>query len=441
LVNKETVSRTVYLQLCVSCGLCKAICPHDAIKLVFMNGQYLPVINDDSCSKCGLCLKVCPGCKVDFKDIYEHEKNIIPENIFLGHALNSYICYTKDDTIREKAASGGIITSLIVGLLENGSYNGAFVLPYDRASTELAKVTYTEDISVVISACKSKYLPASVENVGSLMKGLKSPIIVGTPCQIYGIKKYCILQGIDYSNSLFLGLFCIGTLNYNFLKYYQWRFGKKNNISKLYYRDKGKDGWPGHTKIIFENGKERFIDRKVRLGLKKFFQLHRCLFCIDQLNQLADISCGDCYVPGEETFLGQSNIIVRTLKGDHSLQSLRNKFNFKEINLELLAESQSISKTKERLVLCNILTAEHNHILYPHLQKENRITEYKVKYEETCRLIKLGQSTNEFNQINKILREEQLTKKKARLIRFIKLLINPVKLYGKVKEIIKRRLK
>jgi coenzyme F420-reducing hydrogenase beta subunit len=49
---------------------------------------------------------------------------------------------------------------------------------------------------------------------------------------------------------------------------------------------------------------------------KRYFGLNRCLYCYDKLNNLADISFGDCYIKGKTDKEGKSNIIIRTGKGE-----------------------------------------------------------------------------------------------------------------------------
>lgn len=420
----SSIKQTVSLDLCVSCGICKVTCPVNAIIFEFAQGQYLPVVGKD-CNDCGLCLKVCPGYEVKFKDLYHHENRDLPEDIFLGHVIESYVSYTKDEVIRKNSASGGMVTSLIVELVKHDFYKGAFILPFDKATTDLAKLHYTTNLEEVISASKSKYLPASAENVASMIEQLSSPIIVGTSCQIHGIKKYCIERNVDCSNALFLGLFCEKTLNYNFLTYYEWKYGKGKKLEQFDYRNKEKDGWPGHTKLTFSDNKEIFVNRKVRMNLKKYFQLKRCLFCIDKFNQLADISFGDCYIKGEETELGQSNIIIRTEKGTLALEAFKEKFVLRSVDAAIIAGTQKIESKQMNASFCILLDTEQNHNIYPEIQQklkpniDNSIAE--KNYNEAMAMINLGISEYNFVQVDnstKIIKLKKLLIKIAN--KFIK---------------------
>lgn len=411
-----TVEKTVALDLCVSCGICKEACPKNAIELKFVKGQYIPLIKAQKCNSCKLCLKVCPGIEVDYNDLYDLDKKDLPENIFTGYALECYTAYSTDEFKRVNGASGGVVTTLITKLLSNSTYKGAFVLPKVKMDSSLAKLVYTQNEEDIRNASRSKYLPVSVENVVKRGKELDSAIIVGTPCHIHGIKKYMKLYNINISKFLFLGLFCEKTLNYNLLDFYDWKYGKGRKVKDFYYRHKGKDGWPGHTKMVFDNCDELFVDRKIRMGIKKFFQLNRCFFCIDKLNQFADISFGDCYIKGEETELGQSSVVVRTERGKKALDSVRSSLNMKEVNISAVIKSQKIEKKVDNMIYDQVLNKTCNNLnkggFHAEIEEKATVKDEQV-LENYQTLINLGKE-KEFKIIDK-----QLSKSRIRII-FIK---------------------
>ncbi|MFW6141313.1 MAG: coenzyme F420 hydrogenase/dehydrogenase beta subunit N-terminal domain-containing protein, partial [Candidatus Saliniplasma sp.] len=210
--------------LCLSCEICDAVCPVDAVIMEYDSGQFLPKIDRDKCIECGLCLKLCPGKVLESK---RFSKDF--EKVLTGKYIGTYSAFTKDWDILYESTSGGTITRLLLQLLEDERYDGAFVLNFHNFSGEPARLTLAKNKMDVKAASKSKYVPASVFNIIETLKKENSPndIIVGTPCQITGIKNYIREKEIDDDNLLFFGLFCDKTLNFNLLKYFEDRFARK----------------------------------------------------------------------------------------------------------------------------------------------------------------------------------------------------------------------
>jgi coenzyme F420 hydrogenase subunit beta len=394
--KETTIEKTVLLDLCVSCGICKAVCSQKCIEMYCAKGQYYPKIKGQ-CNLCGLCLKLCPGIDFMVENTLVIEKRGSNYDQFVGPVIKSYICYTKNDRIRDASTSGGMVTSIIVDLINKGDYKGAFVLPAGENNYRPVKVIYMRSIDGIIKAAKSKYLPASVENVVEHLKnGADSCIIVGTPCQIHGIKKYLQFYNINQENVLFLGLFCEKTLNYNFLDYYEWKYGRGKKIKLFNYRDKEYRGWPGDTTVVFDNGEKQFLDRRIRMNLKRYFQLKRCLFCADKLNMLADISFGDCYIMGEESQHGQSNIIIRTQKGVETLKNVEENYVLKEVLISQISHSQNIYIKQKNLELSQIFAKYQNYNPYPDLKiNYSNISISQIReYKNLCRFISYGKNNN-----------------------------------------------
>ena len=72
--STETIrAAAVEMKSCIKCGLCAAICPSGAIKIV----DHKPVIDPEKCTQCGLCISRCPTKAISYKE-YEIEKEITP---------------------------------------------------------------------------------------------------------------------------------------------------------------------------------------------------------------------------------------------------------------------------------------------------------------------------------------------------------------------------
>ncbi len=387
------VTRTRELGLCVSCEICLAACPEDAITTQNRFGQFLPRVDDRKCTDCELCLEICPGINVDpFGLRYKN----ITDDMINGPCLESYSAYSNDANSRKISTSGGLITNLIIELIKNKEFDAAFVLPFDTFTGKPAGLKATKETSKIFNSAKSKYIPASVYNVVVALKkeGNSKYIIVGTPCQIYGIKKFLKKSKIAEENVLFLGLFCDRTLNFNIIRYFEDTYGQSGEkLIKFEFRTKEKYGWPGNSKVYFDSGRELIIDKKIRQRLKPFFQLKRCLFCTDKLNRLADISFGDCYIGGKEDFQGKSSVVVRTKKGKEILGKYSYLFTLEKENIEEVRKSQYLMGRKDNVEYAKILIREHN--LY-----SDTISDYESDKQVARRLAKLyrhikwGQSYN-----------------------------------------------
>ncbi|MFP4185624.1 MAG: Coenzyme F420 hydrogenase/dehydrogenase, beta subunit C-terminal domain [Thermoplasmata archaeon] len=338
--------------LCLSCEICNAVCPTGAIRMEHTSGQFVPSIDEDKCIDCELCIDLCPGKVPDETFSSEYF-----ENELTGDNLGTYALLTKDWDIWEISTSGGAVTRLMVELLDDGEYEGAFVLPFQNFSGEPARLNLADSKKQVKEAAKSKYVPASVFNIIRTLRGEKTPnyIIVGTPCQLMGIKRYIEERDIDDSGLLFFGLFCDRTLNFNFLKYFEEKYKHTGEeLKSMDFRNKEKNGWPGDVKLYFDSSREKIVDRKERIKVKDYFQLERCLYCLDKLARKADISFGDCYIEGKDE-PGRSNIIVRTEKGKRIWKDYMDLFNWDDVSIDSIIRSQSISQKRENQEFRNIL--------------------------------------------------------------------------------------
>ncbi|MEJ2271126.1 MAG: coenzyme F420 hydrogenase/dehydrogenase beta subunit N-terminal domain-containing protein, partial [Candidatus Bathyarchaeota archaeon] len=148
--------QTIENNLCTRCGACVGVCPHECLLL---DGNNFPAQKQPCPIECNLCLRICPGAEVNFSKL---TKNIFGkcfqvtnpmgefQKIFVGHAI--------DKKIRENASSGGVITQLLVYLLEKREIVGAVVTTGDSIDLWKAKPFLALSKEEILKATQSKYV-------------------------------------------------------------------------------------------------------------------------------------------------------------------------------------------------------------------------------------------------------------------------------------------
>ena len=363
------ISTVVKNNLCVSCGLCAGVCPKKCITSSFNSVSYLPTIDENSCINCGLCYKVCPGKSSDYTN-------------------------TPSKNILAQSASGGVITTLIKNLLRDKIYDVAFLVDTYNHDKEIFTNLYTAE-SDFTNTPKSRYLTVNHSRAISYM--IKNPgkkiIFVGTSCFIQGILNVIEQYELNRENYFLAGLFCDKTMNYNV-----WNYFKSFGADKLNFKTKECNGWSGEVGIE-RQGKKFFLPRKMRMQMKEFFCLERCLYCLDKLNQFADISFGDNYTqtPLPENMNrkeGTSCVILRTKLGVEIFSKYRDDFLIANLPPNEIYNSQHVGERMKNFIFSEYKSAE---VGYPINKVPSEIScgiyetpEYRQKYESLLAKQKMG---------------------------------------------------
>jgi len=335
------VRDTVASGMCVSCRACVAACPKGAVSTVFRDGMFVPEVDADKCISCGLCLKVCPGATTDCG------KFIGRPEVLGADAPETFVVAAVDAGLRHASASGGVVTAMICELLAKGLYRRAYVLAYDAFDGRQAELTAAVSREDVLKAAKSKYIPASVKHVIDAIreKEIEGSIVVCTPCQLLSMLKAMSAYGVKRDGVLFLGLFCDRVFNYLVYDEYARRFGP---FTALNFKNKNAGGWPGSTMLWTERG-ALAVDKSLRMWLKGKCRVKRCDYCFDKLNQAADISFGDCYIPGFETREGLSSVLVRTRNGREAFDAARGALSVRPSSYAAVKEAQQFAERQLNL--------------------------------------------------------------------------------------------
>ncbi len=354
-LQNPTINEVVINDLCTGCGTCVSICPNEAIELT-VDGKkaiYIPKLNEDKCNNCGVCYKSCSGHSVNFKKLNLEIFGKEPDNVLLGSYIDCYTGHATDYDIRYNAASGGLVTQLLIFALEEGIIDGALVTKMSKEHPLEPEPFIARTKEEIIEASKSKYCPVPA-NI-ALKEILESKedekfAVVGLPCHIHGIRKAELINnGLKEKIILHAGIFCVHTINFSGSEFLLQRLKiERNEVKKMNYRG---EGWPGSMLIELKSGDKMFIQISeyydTRFGS---FIPTRCTLCSDHACELADISFGDAWLPElANDILGKSIIISRNELTEEILQSMvsRKIIELNEIDSGKLAQSQGMLRFKK----------------------------------------------------------------------------------------------
>lgn len=364
--------------LCVSCGICKSVCPKKCIKFVRENGQYVPEVDESLCISCEICLNVCPGFEVNFDKLYSNLNMEKPNDFFVGSYIECYSSNANDSQIRSQGVSGGCITATVKNLLNSKEYDVAFLVDNYEYNDFIETHLYRKD-DVLNNTTKSRYIPVSHSNMIKYILENRNDkvIIVATSCAVQGFLNVISRFKLNRDNYLILGLFCDKTMSYNVYEYFNNYYKSKGELKKLLFRTKENGGWPGDVKLEYKNGQSIFLPAQERMILKDYFQLERCMYCIDKLNQFSDISFGDNYTGKNHSKEGNNSVIIRTNRGMAAWNQVDSYITSIKSLIEDIFESQHIGERLKNYSFAKVKEREIGFEIY----KNFTIDEYKENEE------------------------------------------------------------
>lgn len=219
---------------------------------------------------------------------------------YIGPHLACRKGYAADETIRENAASGGMITALLCHLLRTGQIDGAWV---SRTKVEDGKLGYETFIATteeeIRDASSSIYMNMPLLKHVDMVRQFPGKVaVVMTPCVLKGLdalmKKDRVLRE---KIVLKLGLYCSGNHSEKATLLSLEQSGVTlENAKRLYYR---RGHWRGQSAVVYNDGTEKtFSYTKTICAYKNayFFEKGGCMTCQDHYAFAADISFGDIWL-------------------------------------------------------------------------------------------------------------------------------------------------
>ena len=309
------VSIIVCNALCTGCGACSGVCTRNAVKMVEnIAGFVVAEVIENRCNGCGVCLEVCPSNAANLLECSN-------EDVFHGNYVAGYIGYAKDNELRMKSQSGGIVTALLCYLLKKKLIDGAIVNSFNRDKRR-PEAILAKTKNEIIDGCGSYYTQTSVvkkyldnSNAANL-----AAVVLGCHAESLHLlsEKYRGFKPPLYT----IGLICAGQhsglMIDDIIKMADPKV-EDDVVQYFRFRDKRVGGWPGDVSIV-TNKKSYAISKKKRLFLKPVYESHRCISCFDQMNIYSDLVCGDpWHIEGRQKE-GYTVVIARNEKGRKLLE-------------------------------------------------------------------------------------------------------------------------
>lgn len=324
--NIHIVNQIVDQGLCVRCGACEPACPVNIIKF---NDQAFPYItkDEDCILTCTRCIKVCPGKVVDY-NAYDDELFGVrphPESI-TGVVRRSMVSFSTDQIVREQGSSGGLVTQLLIFMLDQKLIDGALVMTREvneHGFQIVPKIVRTAE--ELKKAQRSKYiLVPHLKELKEIEEVDGKYAIVALPCHIHSIKKYQkVSKKLRDRIKFIIGLYCnVAYEPYLLDDIIEFSNFKKEEITNVEFRA---GEWPGAVELTHKDGRiiRPFPFEEIKdaiNSLKLFYTAPRCNLCIDFSAEYADISVGDPWLRGPDgNYLfedGRTTVLTRTSLGD-----------------------------------------------------------------------------------------------------------------------------
>jgi coenzyme F420 hydrogenase subunit beta len=298
---------------CGSCGGCFSFCSADNLGALKVGQDGKPTFADEEkCLRCGICYMICPNTHELDDELKKKTKWEAP----IGPIIDLISAQTTNPTVGKRCTDGGVVTSLLLYLLDNHIIDAALVSksdgPFHRgpllATTgeeiiSAAGSHYDESFHVAELGSRYSTYSAAMYELKRLREGYINRVaMVGTPCQINTVRKMQILRVIpsDVIKYCF-GLFCMENFSFDDLQ--------MGHLSKKYGFDL--------TQVVKVNVKEDFFvyledGRVIHIPFEDIDSIARpaCLVCPDFSAEYSDISFGGLGSPE-----GYTTVLIRSEKG------------------------------------------------------------------------------------------------------------------------------
>ncbi|MDD3192689.1 MAG: polysaccharide pyruvyl transferase family protein [Oscillospiraceae bacterium] len=223
---------------CCGCTACKEACPVGAISMKEdAEGFSYPWVDPDKCVSCGLCRRICP---------MKQEKEIKPVQAIYGMKAD-------DLSVRQSSTSGGAFTAISDAILRQGGV--VFGAAFDEQFGVVHRLATTAQERDEMRG--SKYTQSAMNRIYPQVKQQleegKPVLFTGTPCQNAGLKRFL---GREYDRLYLCDIACHGVPSPKIWReYLEMIRREKGRVESVNFRDKTYGWHRASLRIDCEKGR------------------------------------------------------------------------------------------------------------------------------------------------------------------------------------------
>jgi len=356
------------IHACSSCGVCAQACSRKCITIELDKyGFYRPIIDETKCNYCGECKDVC------YK-YFSVDANNMPA--FEGKKVVAAMDKDKGELF--KVSSGGVGNRLAKYFFGEG-YNVCGVV-FDP-QTDVCKHIFAQNQVEIELFKTSKYLQSFTFEAFSKIKRTQKYLVIGAPCQIYGLRKYIQKKKIE-DNFILVDFYCRGTpsllLWRSYKDFIQREFGL-GDFDKVNFRAKS-TGWHNFS-IHIEDVDGKIYTRRAFKDGDLFFSFFLKNACFNE-------ACFDCELRHNAVFSdirladfwgakyysyddGMSLVVLCNQRGEEAWEKVRHYFSEEQCETQEYFKAQRYSKFPPHDKYSEIMDS---------LVKGEKLEEIQIKY-------------------------------------------------------------
>jgi coenzyme F420 hydrogenase subunit beta len=301
---------------CTHCGACVGLHP-ELLEFRQTAAGPLPVarqpLTGEADRSLALAWAVCSGRGVPYPDLLRHlhsGSDSIADPL-LGTYRQVYTGYAAEPAIRRRGASGGVISRVLIHLLETGQVEGAIVLQQGLHDPETASPVIATNREQVLAAAQSVYAVTPMLTILPEMAAFAGRLaFVGLPEQVTALRllqaaghpaaqKVVFVAGPYTGTNMYAGavrafLRMQGVPESIAITALQWRAGE----------------WPGYLQVKTADGRVFQAQKFYYNYLIPFYISRNCQITPDFTNEATDLSVGDAWSPQFEAAGGGHSVVV-----------------------------------------------------------------------------------------------------------------------------------